>query len=306
VADVGLEQRLAAAAYGLTFYAQKTFVPYPLPLLVHWSPEVSLHTPAFAWRAVAIIAAAALLWVLRRRARALVAATLVYAAFILPVSGLLQAGPQLVAHRYSYLACLPLALLVGAVAAQVWSRARYSAWTAVLLIGLALSAATRAQAAFWHDPLVFCTRAVADSPRAWQPRYALTALHLRAGRWDAAARELQLALRSNPQVTPLLTQATLFFATCPDARLRNGREALLLAERLQRQPGGLDGWGQLAVSTALAATGDYESAQRLAGQAREQARRARLPALAERLADAEEAFSRSQPLHWQPADWESP
>jgi protein O-mannosyl-transferase len=305
VAHLGLDGRLAAAAYGLTFYVQKTFVPFPLPLVVHWQPDVSLSTPAFALRALLVVACALVLWLVRRRAPALVAAVLVYAAFVLPVSGLLQAGPQLVAHRYSYLACLPFALLAGGLLARLAPRTgiQRAAWGVTLTAGAALVLTTRAQAALWHDPLTFCTRAAADSPLAWQPRYTLAAVHLQAGRWDAAARELRLGLAANPQATPLLNQAALLFATCPDARVRSGAEALLLAERLLRETPSRDPWAALTLSAALAETGDHAHAQMVAAQAQAEARRLGLVDLVGRLAAAQRVYDEGRPLRMQAADW---
>jgi hypothetical protein len=50
---------------------------------------------------------------------AVTAATVAYAVAVFPQAGLFQNGPQLVANRYSYLACLPLALLAGGLIAKL-------------------------------------------------------------------------------------------------------------------------------------------------------------------------------------------
>jgi hypothetical protein len=117
VARLGVSDRLAAASYGLVFYLQQTLLPLHVPFLVPWLAGVELERPAFAWRAGVLVAGAAALVALARRsavARVVLAAFATYVAFVLPVSGLLQAGPQLVAPRYSYLSCLAWALLAGA------------------------------------------------------------------------------------------------------------------------------------------------------------------------------------------------
>ncbi len=120
-ADAGLSlgARLAAAAYGLTFYLRATLAPVRLPFFIPWPEEVGLARPEFGLRAVLFVLLLALCWALRRRFPALLAAALSYAAWVLPVSGLFQAGPQLAAHRYSYLSCVPWALLAGAGIARL-------------------------------------------------------------------------------------------------------------------------------------------------------------------------------------------
>src|SRR5207244_2857219 len=63
---------------------------------------------------LALLAAGVLLWRERERRPWLAAAAAFYAVCLLPVLGLNQCGLQLVADRYSYTACLPLAWLAGA------------------------------------------------------------------------------------------------------------------------------------------------------------------------------------------------
>src|SRR5262245_18012629 len=57
---------------------------------------------------------------MRRRWPAALAAVLVFVAFIAPVSGLMQAEPQMAADRYTYVAGLGLAFLAGAPTAFYW------------------------------------------------------------------------------------------------------------------------------------------------------------------------------------------
>ncbi len=113
--QAGLEHRLLAAGLSLSFYLEKTFLPVAIPFQVPvlrpltftGDPDAVLRGLGF----LAVLAAALVLW---RRRPAVPLALAVFTAFVLPVSGLFQAGPQLVAHRYTYLSALPLALLAGA------------------------------------------------------------------------------------------------------------------------------------------------------------------------------------------------
>lgn len=305
--DLGITARLALASYGLTFYVQKTWLPWPLPLdvLSNRPPQVSLWLAPFAVRALVLTLGVGILALVRRRRPGLVYAALVYAAFVLPVSGLLQAGPQLVAHRYSYLASLPWALLLAMGLARARERSARVA-VAVLAMGLLplLGWATRVQAALWRDTPTFCAAAVRSSPHSWAPRYRLALAHLQAGRWQAGARELRLALRVRPDERALLESATLLAATCPEAGVRSAGEAALLAERLQRvaRPG--DVWALYVQAAALAENGAFEQAQRALQAALARAERQGAPrALQARLAVALRRYGAQRPLRLTRADW---
>jgi hypothetical protein len=304
--DLGASARLALASYGLTFYAQKTWLPWPLPLpvLTNRPAQVGLLVAPFAARAAALGLALVALLLVRRRWPGLVYATLVYAAFVLPVSGLLQAGPQLVAHRYSYLAGLPWALLLAV--GLTWPRGRWRPGVALcaLLCLPVLAWGTRAQAGLWSDAATFCAAATQSSPHSWAPRYRLALTHLQAGRWDAGARELRLGLRARPRERALLESATLLAATCPDARVRSAGEAALLAERLQGLPGSRSPWTLYIQGAAWAEDGAFEQAQRALDAALARVEVVGAPAgVRARLMAARQLYERRQPLRLTRADW---
>jgi hypothetical protein len=310
VRSMGLGARLATAVYGLTFYAQKTVLPYPLPLLVYHAPFLRLSASEVAVRAgLLVAAAAAALAAWRRGAPGLLAAAATYAAFVLPVSGLLQAGPQLVAHRYSYHSCWPWALLLGFAVCR-WlgsgpeeARRRMAAAAGGLLLASGLVVLTRRQLALWRDPLTFSTAAAEASPAAWQPRYTLAGIHLRAGRWEEAARQLRVGLVHDPAAAPLLNMAALLFATCPDDRVRSGHESRALAERLVGLTRGRDPWALFTFSAALAEDGDFGRAVVAARQALAAAGPQPGPEPAGRLRAALALYEAGRPLRMEPADW---
>jgi tetratricopeptide (TPR) repeat protein len=115
LSDHGWPSRAAQAVYAFGFYLRQTVAPadlhslYPLgrPELLSWPTLTAVFTLA----AAAIFLAAA---GVPRRAQA--ALWIYYIAMLLPVSGILQNGGQLVALRYSYLSCLGWDLLAGAAA----------------------------------------------------------------------------------------------------------------------------------------------------------------------------------------------
>ncbi len=304
--DLGADARLAIASYGLTFYLQKTWLPWPLPLpvLTNRPAQVSLLLTPFATRASALVLGFITVVVLRRRWPSLVYATLTYTAFVLPVSGLLQAGPQLVAHRYSYLAGLPWVLVLAWLLAGARRTGRVGLATLALGLLPLLAWATRVQASLWRDTVTFCSAATQSSPQSWAPRYRLALSQLQAGQWDAGARELRLALRVRPTELALLESATLLAATCPDTRVRSAGEAALLAERLQRltRPG--DVWALYVQAAALAENGAFEDAQRVLSAAQAWAERRGAPgAMRGRLTAALARYEARQPLRLTRADW---
>jgi hypothetical protein len=108
-----LESRIAVALYGLGFYVWKTVIPFPISPLYQLPNPVAAADPRMVASAAATVAlTGGLLW-LRRWWPAGLAVWVSYIVLLAPVSGIVQSGPQLVAVRYSYLACLGWALLVG-------------------------------------------------------------------------------------------------------------------------------------------------------------------------------------------------
>ena len=175
---------------------------YQIPIRVD-----PLAPPMLAAAAAVFAISAALLW-LRRRWPAGLAVWLSYVLLLAPVSGLAQSGPQLVAARYSYLACLGFALLAGAAvvllarraagagAGRGWARAGGVAAVAGLA---ALGALSWQQAQIWRDSETLWSYVVATEPTAPFAHNNLGFVYLRQGRLDEAEREILTALRLSPE-----------------------------------------------------------------------------------------------------------
>jgi protein O-mannosyl-transferase len=169
-----LTARLAMVANSLVFYIGKTLMPVGL-VPVHEAPlDASLAQPRYLVAAVLTVAITAGLVALRRRCPGALAAWCVYVVILLPVSNLvINIDPQIVADRYSYLSCLPWAVLAGAAVA-ILARATAGsairpaigkAVVAVIALWLvALAALTWQQTQVWHDSATLWTHAVAVSP----------------------------------------------------------------------------------------------------------------------------------------------
>lgn len=182
----GLPARLLQAAFGLAFYARASVWPFGLSPL--YETSATLTPLPFELSAVAVIAAAVALWTQRRRRPWLVQAAVAYALFALPALGLFKSGRMTAADRYSYLPCLPLALLAGAALTR--AAARPAARAVAVLALVLLAAATHAQLPVWSSDVDLWTRACESSPLSYFARVRLSAAQSAAG--DAAAARTTL------------------------------------------------------------------------------------------------------------------
>jgi tetratricopeptide (TPR) repeat protein len=185
-------------------------------------PQVSpLEAPVLpAILAVAVITLA--LVAARRRWPGGLAVWLVYAITLAPVSGLIHAGPQLVADRFGYLPLLGLCLLLGAGVAWAVERpalARVVAAAAAAWI-VWLAAMTWWQVQIWRDTTTLFTYTLAVDPDcAWCHAVYGSALGNR-GDLAAAIPHLQRAAELKPRSFSAQANAGLAYlraGRAPDA-----------------------------------------------------------------------------------------
>lgn len=176
-----IPQRLVQVGFGLFLYPFKTFAPRQMsPMYELPSNEVMLTSPfvvpALIGAGVALVALA-----LGRKLPALAAAWACFLITIAPTSGITQAGSQIAADRYSYLSCVPFALLV-AGALFLWPRPRAALAPAIgigalLVGGLAYSC--------WNQTLVW-----RDSEGLWRQSLVVQP-------WNTFAHDSLAALRAS-------------------------------------------------------------------------------------------------------------
>lgn len=177
----GWAPRLVSSAYSLVFYLGKTVWPTNLsPLYYGGSPAD--HMTIWIGGAVAMGIAAAFKFPKLRPA--LGAACAFYFMTLIPYLGLVKSGRQIAADRYTYIACVPFALLV---AAGLQGRLRMAA----VLVLLALGAVSWKQTALWHDSLSLWRRALAVEPMSDTPRPIIALALLERGRADEAILYLE-------------------------------------------------------------------------------------------------------------------
>ena len=168
-----LPSRIAMALYSIVFYFSKTVLPMDLSPLYELPARVDPLQPQFLGAAIAVVLVSLTLVALAGRWPAALAAYAWYAIMLAPVGGLVHAGFQLAHDRYSYLSCLPFAVLLGAgaawlVGAHAVGRLRpplvAAGGVALGALLMSLAALTWQQVQVWRDTESLWTHAMYATP----------------------------------------------------------------------------------------------------------------------------------------------
>lgn len=137
-----------------------------------------------------------------------------------------------------------------------------------------------------------------EQPRSPESHALLGDLLVQAGRYREALKAYRSACALDPagSRTDLLLRMAWLLSACPDAGVRNGREALSLVRRVQDVCGEGDPSVLETLSAALAEAGDFDAAVRAARDGAIAARAANLPAVADRLDRRAAQFAARQPV----------
>lgn len=290
--ELPLDARLGNAVVSLARYLGKFFVPVDLAVAYphpgHWPAGNVAAALALA------VALSALAWWQRAARPATLAGWLWFLVVLAPALGLVQAGFQAMADRYSYLALLGpvLALLeLGRETLATSARRRAVATVAALAVLGGFAARTWAQQAVWRDPVALfghalrvtdrndiaegflaytllgekrraeaaphARRAVELNPRNTTGLFVLAALAEADGRLDDAAAHLERLLAIKPD------DAEAAY-TLGQWRLRQGRPAdagALFRQALAHEPESVP--ARLAVADATAREGRSDEAVKL-------------------------------------------
>ena len=198
----GLAARAAQFFYGLRFYFEATLAPRDLLPLYELPVPFDPLAPRFVISAAAVCAAGWALWKRREEYPAGLAALAWYALALLPVLGLFQFGQQLVADRYSYIACLSWAALAGGLllrALQGEARVTSAAFSGVLLCALALL--TFRQGAVWRDAETLWRYTLSKEPAHLVAHNNLGATLVEKGDWENGVALYREALELRPGYT---------------------------------------------------------------------------------------------------------
>jgi Tfp pilus assembly protein PilF len=198
---------VAVSLYGLVFYLRKTLVPRDLSPLYERPLDIEPWSWPIAASTLGGLAITGFLVAVRRQWPAALAAWICYVAILLPTSGLLPFGLQLVADRYSYVAGLGWAWLLSAGCVAWWrwwqqGRIGTPVWRtslgllAVLFVGLGLL--TRQQVQIWRDSRTLWSHVVAVQPESGAAHAALGAFFEHRGDLERATPHYQAAARLWP------------------------------------------------------------------------------------------------------------
>jgi tetratricopeptide (TPR) repeat protein len=178
--------------------------------LVQWLYPVS----AVALVAVLGVAAVRATGVTRDRARAVLAALLLFGGTLFPVLGFFNVFPFLysyVADHFQYLAALPIYAIV-AYSAAAWIRGRGRpevgphpqtlAVAAVAIVLGALGVLTWRQARLYRDPVTLYEATLARNPTCWMAHNNLAIEFAAAGRVAEAVPHVEAAVRLKPDFAP--------------------------------------------------------------------------------------------------------
>ncbi len=198
---IPLGPRLANALVSGAWYLAKTF--WPTRLSFFYPHPGALIAPYPVALGGVVLAGVTLLVLLQGRRRPFLSTGWFwYLGTLVPVSGLVQAGPQARADRYTYLPLVGIFLLIAwGIPSLLGGRRRALAAVAVagvLAVGL-LGAASRVQAGYWRDSETLFRRALAVTADNWLAHNALGAVLAADNRLDEAREHFREAVRLAPQ-----------------------------------------------------------------------------------------------------------
>jgi Flp pilus assembly protein TadD len=191
--------RLANAAVAYVAYLGKMI--YPVGLAI---PYLLPKEPPPAWETIAavgvLLAISTAALVLRRKCPYLLVGWLWYLGMLLPVIGLVQAGIEGMADRFTYLPQIGLAMAFawgGVQVAGAWPARRWAlAGVATLVVGVLMGCAWR-QTRYWCDSETLWRRTLYCMPHDWFAHRCLGGALADHGQIDEAIDQYRQALEIN-------------------------------------------------------------------------------------------------------------
>src|SRR5437667_2019270 len=197
--DLSPASRLANAVVAYASYLGKTFWPsrlavfYPMPVV---TPVADILGSALLLGGITTFAIVA-----RHRFPYLLIGWLWFVAALLPVSGLIQAGNQAMADRFTYLPSIGLFVALVWGSADLLRRWRAPAFLRAggTIVTLALLATTaRAQLGYWTDTSTLCAHALRVTELNWLAHNTLGHALVQAGNLDEGISHLRASLQIRP------------------------------------------------------------------------------------------------------------
>jgi protein O-mannosyl-transferase len=252
----GPVSRIGMVAYSFMFYPLKFTMPVRLSPMYELPAHVDLASWPFLPALMGVVAMTAALVLGRRRWPGGLAAWAYSALMVLPVSGVVHAGSQLVNDRYSYLSGLGFAMLAGGGllgGLRLREKGRATMTTVSVLVGgsalvvMALGFAAWNQVQIWRDSETLWRWAVEMDPACslchGNLGSAITSAELGQARLDEAEAHLRRAIELRPDnPIPYFNLGTLL-----SVRTRYAEAEAALRSYLELRPGSLTGLGRLGL-----------------------------------------------------------
>ena len=245
--DAGLAERVqnALAAYG--WYLEKTLWPTNLAVIYPYPAEIPFGVWAGCGLLLLALSAAAIRF--RREDPALPAGWFAFLGILVPMIGLVQAGPQPYADRFTYIASLPLTVALVASAAALVNRVP-AAWQSLatrllgsLAIGaiLMLAVRTHEQILTWRSGEAAFSHAFTAVRGNTIAAMNLSALRIGRGAFASALEPAEMAVRAEPDSA--IHQYNLGAALAGLKRLDESERALRRSTKLD--PSRAESWSLL-------------------------------------------------------------
>ncbi|MDX2108958.1 MAG: tetratricopeptide repeat protein [Verrucomicrobiota bacterium] len=208
--NLPLLNRIIQSGYGLVFYIEKTLLPQSLsPLYLLRSDFDPMQWPSFhlAYALLSAVCAVVLVYVVvsgRERWRLIAAGLCFYVITVSPVLGLVEAGIQIAADRYTYIPCIGL-LFVLVYGIIHWCGQRLA--LSIGILGLAVSGlliGTLRQTGIWRNEVVFWQHALDVDPQNYAAATNLGLALDAKGDTEQAFRYYEVALQTNPRFSNAL------------------------------------------------------------------------------------------------------
>ena len=194
-----IKVRIANAFVSYIKYMGKMIWPSDLAVLYPY-PEASSAWLAAGAGLLLIFISIILIWASRRRPY-LGVGWLWFLGTLVPVIGLIQAGPQAMADRFTYIPLIGLFILAawgGYDMARRWPYRRVVLILAAVLPLLGLMFCTRSQVRYWKDSLTLFTHTLSITSDNWLVRNSLGVALAKEGRVEEAIKHYSEALRVRP------------------------------------------------------------------------------------------------------------
>jgi len=189
-----LAARVGNAIVAYAAYLWKLFWPVDL-YVPYLHPRGAISAAAVAGAAALLVALTAVAIRLRATRPYILVGWLWYLGTLVPVIGLVQAGEQAIADRFTYVP------LIGVFVALAWlipARATAPVAALAVLVLAVLAFRTRAQIALWQNPMTLFEHALAVEERNPVAHLNLGYAFGDRGDLDAATRHLERALELRP------------------------------------------------------------------------------------------------------------